>query len=231
MPGSGHLPCRRRAGGWHRSGSGGGNVGGRYYGLSVPRGQDRRFVTGQGQYLDNLAVPGTLHAVVVRCPFAHARIVSVNTALALSVSGVVGAFGGEDLRADWGAPLPMMWPVTDEVRIPDRWPPSPDVARFAGDGVAVVLARTPAAAKDAAEAVLVEYDPIPSRTWRRHRAPTPPWSIPTSARTCATASRYRPETPRRCSGSRPPFAARDPAVFDRDSVSVRSRPIGTARQR
>jgi CO/xanthine dehydrogenase Mo-binding subunit len=70
----------------------------------------------------------------------------------------------------------MMWPVTDEVRIPDRWPLSPDVARFAGDGVAVVLARTPAAAKDAAEAVLVEYDPIPAVTdmgIARRRPPGP----------------------------------------------------------
>ena len=139
-------------------------MGGRYYGLSVPRREDRRFVTGQGRYLENLAVPGMLHAVLVRCPFAHARIVNVDTAPALSVSGVVGAFGGEDLRADWGAPLPMMWPVTDEVRIPDHWPLTPDVARFAGDGVAVVLARTLAAAKDAAEAVVVEYDPLPAVT-------------------------------------------------------------------
>jgi carbon-monoxide dehydrogenase large subunit len=139
-------------------------VGRRYFGQSVTRREDRRFVTGQGQYLDNLAAPGALHVVLIRSPFAHARIVSVDTAEALSVSGVVGALSGEDLRADWRASLPMMWPVTDEVRIPDHWPLAVDEARFAGDGVAVVVARTRAAAQDAAEAVVVEFDPLPAVT-------------------------------------------------------------------
>jgi len=141
---------------------GGEDVGQRYYGQSVPRREDRRFVTGQGQYLDNLPVPGTLHAVVVRCPFAHARIVNVDTAPALSMPGVVAAFSGADLRSDWRASLPMMWAVTDEVRIPDHWPLAVDEARFAGDGVAVVVGRTLAAAKDGAEAVVAEYDPLPA---------------------------------------------------------------------
>ncbi len=137
-------------------------MGRRYFGQSVTRREDRRFLTGQGQYLDNLRVPGVLHAVLVRSPFAHARIVNVDSAPALSVPGVVAAFNGADLRPDWRSPLPMMWAVTDEVRIPDHWPLAVDVAKFAGDGVAVVVGRTLAAAKDGAEAVQAEYDPLPA---------------------------------------------------------------------
>jgi carbon-monoxide dehydrogenase large subunit len=131
------------------------------YGQSLPRREDRRFVTGRGRYLNNLTVPGVLHAVLVRSPFAHARIASVETKRALAMPGVVAAYSGADLRPDWHASLPMMWAVTDEVRIPDHWPLTVDEARYAGDGVAVVVARTLAEAKDGAETVDVEYEPLP----------------------------------------------------------------------
>jgi carbon-monoxide dehydrogenase large subunit len=136
----------------------------RYFGERVLRREDARFVTGRGQYLDNIPVRGALHMVVVRSPFAHARIGEINLKPALDAPGVVAAFTGDDLRPQWGAPLPMMWPVTDDVLIPEHWPLAVGESKFAGDGVAVVLARTFAQAKDAAELVDVEYDPLPSVT-------------------------------------------------------------------
>lgn len=137
---------------------------GRYFGEPVPRREDRRLTTGRGQYLDALHAPHALHATVVRSPFAHARVGRVDVSRALAMPGVVAAFGGADLLGDWAAPLPMMWPVTPEMPVPDHWPLTPDVARYAGDGVAVVVARSLAEAEDAAEAVDVEYDPLPAVT-------------------------------------------------------------------
>lgn len=91
-------------------------------GERVPRREDHRFITGHGAYLDNLRVPEALHAVLVRCPFAHAQITNVDTEPALSMPGMVAPFSGADLRPDWMASLPMMRAVTDQVRIPDHWP-------------------------------------------------------------------------------------------------------------
>ena len=136
----------------------------RYIGEGVSRKEDRPLLTGRGQYLDNIRVPGGLHAVVVRCPFAHARVKLVDTGPALAVPGVVAAFSGADLSGDWAEPLPLIWPVTPEVRIPDHWPLAPVVAKFAGDGVAVVAGRTLAEASDGAEAVAVDYEPLPAVT-------------------------------------------------------------------
>jgi aerobic carbon-monoxide dehydrogenase large subunit len=149
---------------WFRLDPKGEIVGRRYYGQSVPRREDRRFITGKGQYLDNLPAPGALHLVLVRCPYAHARILDVDPEQARAIPDVVAVFSGADLRPDWNASLPMMWAVTDEVRIPDHWPIAVDEARFAGDAVAVVVGRTLAAAKDGAEAVQIEYDPLPAVT-------------------------------------------------------------------
>jgi len=136
----------------------------RYMGERVLRREDARFLTGRGQYLDNISVPRALHMVVVRSPFAHAGIGAVDVAAALEAPGVVAVFTGEELRPRWGAPLPMMWPVTDDILIPEHWPLAVGEAKFAGDGVAVVLARSFVQAKDAAELVDVEYDPLPSVT-------------------------------------------------------------------
>ena len=91
--------------------------------------------------------------IVVRSPFAHAAIRSVDVGSALAVPGVVAAFSGEDLPIDWIRPLPVIWRVNEEAKVPDHWPLAMDVARFVGDGVAVVVGETPAAAQDGAEVV------------------------------------------------------------------------------
>ena len=133
-------------------------------GQALPRKEDARFLRGQGRYVDNLTATGMVHAYVVRSPFAHARITSVDVAHAREAPGVVAAFTGEDLADAWPAGLPCFWPVSDDIALVKHLPLATDKARFAGDGVAVVVAETRAAAKDAAELVEVDYEPLQAVT-------------------------------------------------------------------
>jgi carbon-monoxide dehydrogenase large subunit len=135
-----------------------------YVGTSVARKEDAKLLTGQTNWVDNLTLPGMLWVSIVRSPFAHARINGVDVAKALEAEGVVAAFSGADLAEDWAGPLPMAWPVTEDTKNPPHWPLTPDKARYAGDGVAVVVADSRALAKDAAELVDVDYDPLPAGT-------------------------------------------------------------------
>ncbi len=137
---------------------------GRVIGHPLKRKEDARFLTGEGTYVDNMSVPGMVWVKVVRSPLAHARIDGVDLSRALDAPGVVGAYSGADLADDWGGPLPMAWPVTDDINNPPHWPVTPDVARYAGDAVAVVVAETREAAEDAAELVEVDYDPLDAVT-------------------------------------------------------------------
>jgi carbon-monoxide dehydrogenase large subunit len=88
----------------------------------------------------------------------------VDCSKARAAEGVVAAFSGAELADDLPAGLPCAWPVTEEIKIPDHWPVARDKARHAGDAVAVVLAETRALARDAAELVEVEYEPLPAVT-------------------------------------------------------------------
>jgi carbon-monoxide dehydrogenase large subunit len=133
-------------------------------GEAVLRKEDARLLRGEGRYVDNLAATGMVHAVVVRSPFAHARIDSVDVSAAREAPGVVAAFTGEDLADAWPNGLPCFWPVSDDIKLVKHLPLAVDKARFAGDGVAVVVAETRAAAKDAAELVEVDYEPLAAVT-------------------------------------------------------------------
>ena len=137
---------------------------GTYVGEAVGRKEDPKLLTGQGRYVEDLIVPGMVWMAVVRSPHAHARIRSVDTAAAREHDGVIAAFSGAELRDEWAAGLPCAWPLADDIRTPDHWPLTPDKARYAGDGVAVVVAETRVAAKDAAELVEVDYEPLPAVT-------------------------------------------------------------------
>jgi aerobic carbon-monoxide dehydrogenase large subunit len=139
------------------------SVGGgdRLVGEPVPRREDARFLTGEGTFVDDISLPGMLHVVVVRSPLAHARINEVDLEAARDAPGVVAAFSGRELRAHWVAPLPMVWPVTDDIKVPEHWPLAVTEARHLGDGVAVVVAETRARAEDAAELVRLDLDPLP----------------------------------------------------------------------
>ncbi|HEU4449347.1 MAG TPA: xanthine dehydrogenase family protein molybdopterin-binding subunit [Gaiellaceae bacterium] len=135
---------------------------GAWIGKPVARKEDAKLLTGQSRYVDDLTLPGMVFAAVVRSPFAHARIKRVDVAPALESEGVVAAFTGADLAEDWAATLPCVWLVTEDTKQPMHRPLATDKARYAGDGVAVVLAETRAQAKDAAELVEVDYEPLPA---------------------------------------------------------------------
>src|SRR5918999_1146313 len=130
----------------------------KYVGGGVPRKEDPELLTGQAKFIDDMVIPGMLWVYVVRSPMAHARINSVDVSRAAQMPGVVAAFSGADLASDWADSMPCAWPVTEDIKLPKHWPVAQDKARYAGDAVAVVVADSRARAKDAAEAVEVDYD-------------------------------------------------------------------------
>ncbi len=127
-------------------------------GSRLLRREDPALLTGEAKYTNDLNVPGALHLVMVRSPYAHARIVSVDLSAALAVPGVVAAYSGADLT--WAAPMPCAWPVTADMKNPAHYPLAVGKAAYVGDGVACVLATSDVAARDAAELVDVQYDPL-----------------------------------------------------------------------
>jgi len=135
---------------------------GRIVGAPIDRKEDQKLLQGQAQWVDNMHVPGTVYLGIVRSPYAHARIASVNVAPALAHAEVVGAWSGADLEDEWAGSLPCAWLPTEDTNAPTHRPVSVDKARHAGDAVAVVAALTRGAAEDAVELVEVEYDPLPA---------------------------------------------------------------------
>jgi carbon-monoxide dehydrogenase large subunit len=131
-----------------------------YIGASVERKEDARLLRGETRWVDNMTLPGMLWMAVVRSPYAHAKIKNVDLSQALAAEGVVAAFSGTELADEWAGSLPCAWPVTGDCRIPQHHPLTADKARYAGDGVAVVVAESRALAKDAAELVDVDYEPL-----------------------------------------------------------------------
>ncbi len=135
--------------------------GGRNVGQALLRKEDARLVTGQTRWTDNIQLPGMLHFAVLRAPMAHARITNVDVAPALEQPGVLAAFSGADLAGEYSS-LPCAWPVTEDMVQPDHHPLATDKVRYAGDGVAVVVARDRYQAADALEHIVVDYDPLPA---------------------------------------------------------------------
>jgi len=130
------------------------------WGIGAPlkRKEDGPLLRGRGTYVDNLDLPGTVVMVVVRSPYAHATITSIDTVAAKAAEGVVAVFTGPDLRDDWKAAMPCAWPVTEDMKSPEHFPLAVSQVNYQGDGVAVVIADTRAHAVDAAELVDVEYE-------------------------------------------------------------------------
>ena len=132
-----------------------------HVGRALRRKEDPRLITGQGRYLDDISLPGTLWAAFVRSPEAHARISSIDASAARARPGVHAVFTGQDL-GDLGGPLPMAWvPPGVEVKNPEHWPLAKDEVRHVGDPVAMVLGTDRYAVVDAAEDVVVEYESLP----------------------------------------------------------------------
>ncbi len=124
------------------------------------RKEDPALLTGEAKFVDDLVVPGALWLGCVRSPYAHARIVDIDTSAALSIDGVVAAHTGADLADTWAAPLPCAWAVTEDMKSPDHLPVAIDKANFLGDIVAVVVASSRYVLADAVEAVVVDYEPL-----------------------------------------------------------------------
>jgi len=129
-------------------------------GKSVSRKDGIGKATGRTRYADDIVLPGMLYMDIVRSPYAHARITKVDVAPALAHADVVAAWSGADLAEDWLGSLPCAWIPTEDTNHPNHAPLAVDIARHAGDGVAVVAARTRAGAEDAAELVEVDYEPL-----------------------------------------------------------------------
>ena len=132
-------------------------------GAPVRRKEDFRFLTGAGNYTDDINRPGQLHAYIQRSPHAHAEIAGIETKNASAAPGVVAVFTGTDLQIGG---LPCGWLVNSKDGSPMVEPPHPVLAqgkvRHVGDPVAVVIAETLEQAKDAAELVEVSYKPLPA---------------------------------------------------------------------
>ena len=137
----------------------------RYTGASIRRSEDPRILTGAGRYVDDIKLPGMLHAAFVRSPLAHGRVLSVDVSAARELPGVVAVITGAELEA-------MTVPGPDALMALMSWAgPTPqfsllatDKVRFAGDPVAVVVAESRYLAEDGCELVEVEYDELPPVT-------------------------------------------------------------------
>jgi carbon-monoxide dehydrogenase large subunit len=129
----------------------------RLFGKAIKRREDPRFITGRGQYVDDVKLPGTVYAAFVRSPHAHARIKGVNVANAKAMPGVVAIYTGQDVQV---GNLPCGW-MLPGIKVPARPVLAQGKARYAGEPVAIVVADSIYTAKDAAEAVQVDYEPLP----------------------------------------------------------------------
>ena len=133
----------------------------RYVGQSIQRVEDPRLLAGKARFLDDIALPGMLHASFVRSPHAHARVTAIDTSAALALDGVVAVFTGADLSDDMGE-LVATGPMRDEVLTATRKPLATETVRHVGDPVAVVVATTPYLAEDGRDLVEVEWEPLPA---------------------------------------------------------------------
>src|SRR4030088_1803248 len=135
-------------------------------GAGARRKEDFRFVTGKGQYTDDINRPGQTYIYFVRSPHAHAKIKKIDSAEAAKMPGVVAVLTGKDLATDKIGNLICGWAITSKDGSPMKMSAHPaiagDKANHVGDAVAVVIAETLAQAKDAGEKVKVDYEVLPA---------------------------------------------------------------------
>jgi carbon-monoxide dehydrogenase large subunit len=135
-----------------------------FIGKAVKRKEDARFLTGAGQYTDDVVMPNQAHAYFLRSPHAHAKIRGIDTRAAKAAPGVVAIYTGADLEGVNG--LPCGWLITSTDGTPMKEPKhavlATDKVRYVGDHVALVIAETREQAKDAAEMIDVDYDALPA---------------------------------------------------------------------
>lgn len=132
----------------------------RIFGSGIKRREDPRLITGKAKYTDDIKLPGLLHMAVVRSPYAHANIKSIDTSAAEAMDGVVAVYTGEDITL---APIPSAWLIPDsDLIVPEHPALAKGKVRHVGDGVAIVLADDRYQAQDAADAIVVEYEELPA---------------------------------------------------------------------
>ena len=143
-------------------------MGAKYFGASVKRKEDPRYLRGEGRFVDDIKLPGMLHAAFVRSPHAHARIAAIRTDAARRLPGVAHVFTFADLER-WMKPLPLFGAippglaahVTVRMKQPHQLAMCRDEARHVGEIVAMVVAGSRAVAEDGCELVEVDYEPLP----------------------------------------------------------------------
>ena len=128
-------------------------------GRPIKRKEDAKLLHGRTNWTDNIQLPGTLHMAILRSPFAHANITKLDISGALQQPNVVAAYGADEL-GDLNGSVPCVWPVTDDIVMPDFPSLAKGKVRQVGDCVAVVLATDAKHAADALEAIDVEYEPL-----------------------------------------------------------------------
>ena len=143
-------------------------------GTPVPRKEDSRLLTGNGRFSDDVNLPGQAYAAIVRSPHAHARIAGIDPAQALAAPGVLAVLTGADFLRDGLKSIPhrpfSLSPPDirlanrdgSEIFIAPHFPLPADKARFVGEALAMVVAESAQAAKDAAELVRMDYEPLPA---------------------------------------------------------------------
>ncbi len=130
-----------------------------YIGRSMKRVEDPRLIKGIGTFTDDVRLPGLQHAMILRSPHAHARVVKIDTEAARSMPGVTAVFTGADVNAACGL-VPCAAAIPD-LKAPKHTVLAGDRVYFVGHPVAVVIAADPYVARDAIEAIDVDYDPLP----------------------------------------------------------------------
>ena len=139
--------------------NGGGNG---FVGRSIRRKEDPRLIRGEATYVDDIVLPGMRHVAIVRSPEAHARITSIDASAALARPDVEAVLTGEDIAEDLELPLQMIWaPPGVEIKSPEHWPLARGKVGYVGQAVAVVVGADRYSVVDAAEEVVVEYEPLP----------------------------------------------------------------------
>src|ERR1700751_5477206 len=135
-------------------------------GASVVRKEDKRFITGKGRYVDDIKLVGMSYAQFIRSPHAHAKVKSIDASAALKMPGVLAVLNGKELVDDKIGNLICGWAITSKDGSPMKmgaWPAmAPETVRFVGQAVAVVIAESKNLARDAAEAVVVDYEVLTS---------------------------------------------------------------------
>jgi len=135
-------------------------------GASVVRKEDRRFITGKGRYVDDIKLVGMTYAQFIRSPHANAKVKGIDSSAALKMPGVLAVLTGQQIVDDKVGNLICGWAITSKDGTPMKmgaWPAmAPEWVRYVGQAVAVVIAETKNLARDAAEAVMVDYEELPA---------------------------------------------------------------------